>query len=60
MSEENTKDLTVDEKFDLLLAEMANVQMQLAKLEAFAEDRSRDTRQMLDKIHKTLPTWASR
>ncbi len=60
MSEENTKDLTVDEKLDLLLAEMANVQMQLAKLEAFAEDRSRDTRPMLDKIHKKLPTWASR
>ena len=61
MNEENTKDLTVDEKLDLLLAEMAfvktelgSVQMRLVKVEAFVEDRSRDTRPMLDKIHKEV------
>jgi septal ring factor EnvC (AmiA/AmiB activator) len=47
MSEDQTKDLTTDEKLDLILT-------RLAKLEAFAEDRQRDTRPMLDKIHKEL------
>jgi hypothetical protein len=47
MSEDPTRNLTTDEKLDLILA-------RLAKLEAFAEDRQRDTRPMLDRIHKEL------
>ena len=61
MNEENTKNLTTDEKLDLLLAEsvfvrteLASQGARLAKVEAFIEDRSRDTRPMLDKIYKEV------
>ncbi len=72
MNEENTKNLTTDEKLNLLLAELAFVKVELtfvkteltsvktefgarlAKVEAFIEDRSRDTRPMLDKIYKEV------
>ena len=35
MSEEITKDLTADEKLDLLIAEMQRVNSRLAAIEAF-------------------------
>lgn len=58
MSEEKTKNLTSDEKLELILAELALMKSdfgaRLARLEAFAEDKSRDTRPMLDKIHKAV------
>lgn len=61
MNEENITDLTVNEKLDMLLAESALVRAELAslgarlvKVEAFVEDRSRDTRPMLDKIYKEV------
>jgi len=61
MTEENTKDLTADEKLDLILSELsdmrewrAGVDVRLAKVEAFVDDRSRDTRPMLDLIHKEI------
>lgn len=54
MSEENTKDLTQDEKLDLLISEMQRANLRLAVLETFVEDRSRDTRPKLDLIHKEL------
>lgn len=58
MSDERTKDLTTDEKLDLVLAELAFMKAdfgaRLARLEAFAEDKSRDTRPMLDRIHKEV------
>lgn len=58
MSEEKTKDLTTNEKLDLILAELtfmkSDFSARLAKLEAFAEDKSRDTRPMLDRIHKEV------
>lgn len=58
MNEENTKDLTVNEKLDMVLAELAFLKAdfgaRLAKVEAFVEDRSRDTRPMLDKIYKEV------
>ncbi|MEO6726476.1 MAG: hypothetical protein ABIP14_14410 [Blastocatellia bacterium] len=58
MNEENTKDLTIDEKLDMVLAELvfmkADFGARLAKVEVFVEDRSRDTRPMLDKIYKEV------
>ncbi|MGH9802481.1 MAG: hypothetical protein ACRD82_19110 [Blastocatellia bacterium] len=65
MNDERTKDLTTDEKLDMILAELSFVKSELAfvktdfgarlaRLEAFAEDRSRDTRPMLNKIHKEV------
>ena len=72
MNEENTKDGTVNEKLDMLLADLTFVKAELtsvktdltsvktefgarlAKVEAFIEDRSRDTRPMLDKIYKEV------
>ena len=54
MNEENTKDLTVNEKLDMILSELAFVKARLVKVEAFVEDRSRDTRPMLDKIYKEV------
>jgi len=58
MNKENTKDLTVDEKLDMVLAELAFLKAdfgaRLAKVEAFVEDRSRDTRPMLDKLYKEV------
>jgi len=58
MSEEKTKDLTTNEKLDLILAELTFMKSdfgaRLARLEAFAEDKSRDTRPMLDRIHKEV------
>ena len=58
MSEnDSTKDLSalsVDEKLNLLLADMRDIKARLASLEAFAEDRSRDTRPMLERIHQEV------
>ena len=58
MNEENTKDRTVNEKLDVVLAELAFLKAdfgaRLAKVEAFIEDRSRDTRPMLDKVYKEV------
>lgn len=58
MNDENTKDLTMNEKLDMVLAELGLVRSELAaaqtklvRVEAFVEDRSRDTRPMLDKIY---------
>jgi septal ring factor EnvC (AmiA/AmiB activator) len=54
MNGENSKDLTDSEKLDLILAELADLRTRVVKLEFFAEDRSRDTRPMLDRIHKEI------
>ena len=48
MSEDPTKNLTTDEKLDLILAEMAEVKTRLIKLE---EDRARETRPLLESLH---------
>lgn len=52
--EEITKNLTMDEKLDLVLIELADVKARVLKLEAFAEERSRDTKPMLGQIHKDI------
>lgn len=49
--EEKTKNLTMDEKLDLVLTELADVKAPVVKLEAFAEERSRDTKPVLGQIH---------
>ncbi|MDQ3012814.1 MAG: hypothetical protein M3X11_19165 [Acidobacteriota bacterium] len=58
MNEESTKDLTIDEKLDMILSELAFLKAdfgaRLVKVEAFVEDRSRDTRPILDKIYKEV------
>jgi len=75
MSDETTKDLTPDEKLDLIIADLAAVKMRLtgleedvttikansevtntrlSRLEAIAEDRSRETRPQLERIHKEI------
>jgi hypothetical protein len=54
MTEENTKDLTDSEKLNLILAELADLREWRAKVDAFIDDRSRDTRPKLDLIIKEL------
>lgn len=50
----NTQDLTDSEKLNLILADLGDIKRRLTKLEAFAEDRSRDTRPMLERIHQEV------
>ncbi|MDX2044832.1 MAG: hypothetical protein SF097_26710 [Acidobacteriota bacterium] len=52
--EEITKDLTDSEKLNLILAELADFKIWRTKVDAFIEDRSRDTQPMLGKIHKEI------
>ena len=52
--EEITKDLTDSEKLNLILAELADMKIWRTKVDAFIEDRSRDTQPMLGKIHKEI------
>jgi predicted nuclease with TOPRIM domain len=54
MTEENTKDLTDSEKLNLILAELADLRQWRAKVDAFIDDRSQDTRPKLDLIIKEL------
>jgi hypothetical protein len=68
MSNENTKDLSADEALkqilsrqDLILAELADLRLwregvdaRLVKIEAFVDDRLRDTQPLLGKIHKEV------
>ncbi len=54
MTDENTKDLTDSEKLNLILAEVADLRQWRAKVDAFIDDRSRDTRPKLDLIIKEL------
>jgi hypothetical protein len=55
---DETKDLTAElsdsEKLDLLLRTALLLDTRVAKLEAFVEDRSRDTRPKLELIHKEI------
>lgn len=51
MTEENTKDLTDSEKLNLILAELADLRQWRAKVDAFIDDRSRDTRPLWEIIH---------
>jgi septal ring factor EnvC (AmiA/AmiB activator) len=54
MTEDPTKDLTDGEKLSLILTKLSDVETRLAKLEAQAEDRSRETRPKLDLIIKEV------
>ena len=61
MSKENTRDLTDSEKLNLIIAELADMRAWRtsvddwrAKVGAFIDDRSRDTRPMLNKIHREI------
>ncbi|MGH9838041.1 MAG: hypothetical protein ACREEM_04580 [Blastocatellia bacterium] len=54
MTEDITKDLTDSEKLNLILAELADLREWRAKVDAFMEERSRDTRPLLDLIHKEI------
>jgi hypothetical protein len=54
MTDENTKDLTDSEKLNLILAELADLRQWRAKVDAFIDDCSRDTRPKLDLIIKEL------
>ena len=49
---ETTKDLTDGER--LILAELGNLNQRVARLEAIAEDRARETKPMLERIHKEI------
>ena len=56
-----TKDLSDSEKLTIILAELGSVKVELgdlnqrvARLEAIADDRSRDTQPMLERIHKEI------
>ena len=50
----NTKDLADGEKLNLILAELADLRQWRARVDAFMEDRSRDTSPMLERIHKEV------
>ncbi len=52
--EETTKNLTMDEKLDLVLSELADLRVWRTKVDAFMEERSRDTKPMLGQIHKDI------
>lgn len=52
--EEHTKDLTADEKLNLILSELADLREWRQKVDEFIDDRSRDTRPKLNLIHKEL------
>ena len=52
--EEITKDLTDSENLTLILSELADMKIGRTKVDAFIEDRSRDTQPMLGKIHKEI------
>lgn len=54
MNEENTRDLTDSEKLNLILAELADLRGWRVKVDAFIEDRSRDTKPILNQIHKEI------
>lgn len=54
MNEENTQDLTINEKLDLVLAELADLRVWRTRVDAFIEGRSRDTKPILSQIHKEI------
>jgi tetrahydromethanopterin S-methyltransferase subunit G len=54
MSEDNTKDLTPDEKLERILAELNEFKAWRGRVDAFIEDRSRDTRSKLEVIHQEI------
>lgn len=49
-----TKDLTDSEKLDWLIRFISIMDSRLQKVEAFVDDRSRDTRPMLELVHKEI------
>lgn len=51
MNEEVTKDLTADEKLDLILSRLTGLDTRLTGLEERVEDRLKDTRPMWQVIH---------
>jgi uncharacterized protein (DUF3084 family) len=50
MTEDNTKDLSADEKLNLILAELSDLRAWRTKVDTFMEDRSRDTRPLLESL----------
>ena len=54
MSDIDTKNLSDSEKLNMILAELADLKTWRAKVDAFIEDRSRDTRPKLDLIHSIV------
>jgi hypothetical protein len=54
MSEDETKKLTDRQLLELIRRDLADVKARLATVEAFVEDRSRDTRPLLGQIQKEL------
>ncbi len=61
MSEENTKDLTLDEKLDLLLAEIREAKAEVREVKAVVENL--DARltalesKVEERLHDTRPIW---
>lgn len=49
-----TKNLTDSEKLDLILTRLARLEFEFTDLRAWREDRSRDTRPMLELVHKEI------
>ncbi len=54
MSDDPTNDLSDSEKLDLILSELSDLRTWRVKVDAFIEDRGRDTRPKLELIHKEL------
>jgi hypothetical protein len=54
MTDENTKDLTTDEKLDLILAELADLREWRVKVDSFIEDHLPDTRPLHERTVKEM------
>lgn len=54
MTDDITKDLSDSDKLNLILAELSSLREWRAKVDAFIEDRSRDTKPLLGEILKEV------
>jgi hypothetical protein len=54
MSENTTTNLTSDDKLNRILAELSYMKDRMMKVEAYVDDRSRDTRPLLGQMQKEI------
>lgn len=54
LTKDLTRDLTDSEKLDFLIRAVTLMDARLQKVEAFVDDKSRDTSPMLDRIYKEV------
>jgi hypothetical protein len=54
LTENLIKELTDSQKLNLILTDLADIKARLVKVEAFIDDKSRDTNPMLERIYKEV------